>query len=82
MNIFGDPVNVTESDVIKTQGGRLVGFYVNKAGGALTLRDGRDDGRLLASMTPAAGWHWFPGALAKGLHASIVGDLDVTFFVN
>jgi hypothetical protein len=61
----------------------LLGFYVNNTtAGTLVLRKGGSGGTAISgTITPAIGFHRFPASVPAGLHATIGGALDVTFFV-
>lgn len=78
-------VNLTATgDVILGQNCILIGFYVNSAtAGTLILRKGGSGGIVLNGViTPAIGFHRYPVVCPGGLHATIGGTLDVTFFVQ
>ena len=81
----GRPVNISATAaVIPAGGGSLIGFYVNStSSGTLVLKDGGTGGTAITgTMTPAAGWHFFPVSVAGELHATIaVAALNVTFIV-
>lgn len=67
-----------------SQGGKLLGFYVNSTNaGTLVLRRGGSGGVVMSgTITPAIGFHRFPADFDGILHATIAGTaLDVTFFV-
>lgn len=84
--LHGRPVNVTASTQLTRLGApaNLVGFYVNSTtAGTIVLRDGNVSGTALSgTITPAVGWHPFPATCLSGIHATIGGTLDVTFFVK
>jgi hypothetical protein len=65
-----------------SQGGKLLGFYVNSTtGGTLVLRKGGSGGTVMCgTITPAIGYHPFPADFDGILHATIANTLDVTFF--
>lgn len=79
----GNYKNITETAAVTASGGTLLGFYVNSTtGGTLVLRDGGSSGTAMCgTITPAVGFHRFPGTFGNGgLHATIANTLDVTFF--
>lgn len=85
---IGIPVNITATgDVYGPTAGsancQLLGFYVNSTtAGTLVLRKGGSGGTVLGgAITPAIGWHTFPASCPAGLHATVGGTLDVTFFI-
>jgi hypothetical protein len=81
---YGTPVNKTATgDVVLTTDCALLGFYVNStSSGTLVLKKGGSSGTALnGTITPAIGFHRFPAACQGGLHATVGGTLDVTFFV-
>lgn len=82
----GAPVRLTATGTVKSGGsGRIIGFYVaSTTSGTLVLRDGGASGtQISGTITPAAGWHSWPGSFVTDLHATIAGTaLDVTFFVT
>lgn len=73
---------MTATGTVKTEEGRLMGFYVaGTSSGTIVLRDGGSGGtQLTGTITPAVGWHSLPMRFGKDLHATIAGaSLDVTF---
>ena len=74
--------HLTSTGDVTTRNAALMGFYVNSSsGGELALRTGGASGELLGgAITPDAGYHAYPCACPGGLHATISGTLDVTFF--
>jgi hypothetical protein len=84
----GIPVPITATgDVFNPTVGNkdctLLGFYVNSTtAGTLVLRQGGASGTTLGgTITPAVGWHTFPSVAHDGLHATVGGAIDVTFFI-
>lgn len=81
----GRAVNITATgDVIGSQMDcALIGFHVNSTtAGTLVLRRGGSGGTVLNGVTqPAVGFHRFPANCQGGLHATVGGTIDVTFFV-
>ncbi|MFT3906826.1 MAG: hypothetical protein QM718_11020 [Steroidobacteraceae bacterium] len=75
---------MTATASIASRAGAVDGFYVaSTAAGTLVLRDGDASGvQLSGTITPAVGWHSFPAKYSNGLHATIGGTLDVTFFTK
>ena len=82
---YGNPVNITGTGSVTTRACVLLGFYVNSTtAGTLVLRKGGSGGAVLdGTITPAIGFHRFPAAVNGdgGLHATVGGTIDVTFFV-
>lgn len=82
---YGTYKNVTATGNITTaEKGVLIGFYVNSTtAGTLVLRDGGASGTVMnGALTPAAGtFHRFPSRFTNGLHVTVGGTIDVTFFV-
>lgn len=81
---YGVAVNrTTTGDVIATTDCALLGFYVNSTTvGTVVLRRGGSGGTVLnGTITPAIGFHRFPAAAPGGLHLTVGGTIDVTFFV-
>jgi hypothetical protein len=79
----GNYKNLTATGAVTTNGGTLLGFYVNSTtGGTLTLKDGGASGTAMCgTITPAIGFHRFPATFGVGgLYATIANTLDVTFF--
>lgn len=79
----GNYKNITGTGIVYSNGGTLLGFYVNStSSGTLVLRDGTSAGTVLdGTITPAIGWHCYPASLGSGLHATVGGTIDVTFFM-
>lgn len=78
------PVNLTASGQILSVPGQITGFYVNSTGGGTV----RISDALTATtpylgglITPAVGYHPFPAELETGGYVTIVGTIDVTFFI-
>lgn len=81
---FGNAVNrTTTGDVVATVDCALLGFYVNSTtAGTVVLRKGGSSGTVLnGTITPAIGFHRFPASCPGGLHVTVGGTIDVTFFV-
>lgn len=80
----GNYKNITATGAVTANAGALLGFYVNSStAGTLVLRDGGAGGTVMnGTLTPAAGaFHRFPANFgAGGLHATVGGAIDVTFF--
>lgn len=79
----GNAKNITATGSVETSPCSLLGFYVNSTtAGTLVLRDGGAGGTVLGgTITPAIGFHKFPSTIgAGGLHATVGGTIDVTFF--
>jgi len=79
----GVPLNATATTTI----GRvsdpvtLLGFYVNStSSGTIVFRDISGGTVKSGTITPAIGFHAYPMSCPTGLHATIGGTLDVTFF--
>lgn len=82
---FGTPFRVTGTGAVgaTTGGGRLIGFYVaSTSSGTLVLKDGGSSGtQISGTITPAAGaFHRFCASITTGLHVTVGGTIDVTFF--
>ncbi len=84
----GIPVNRTATgDVFGPAVGnkdcQLLGFYVNSTtAGTLVLRNGGSGGTAMSgTITPALGWNQYPASVPGGLHATVGGAIDVTFFI-
>jgi len=81
---IGVAVNITATGNVGSPGNDcvLLGFYVNSTtAGTLVLRRGGASGTVMnGAATPAVGWHQFPADCPGGLHATVGGTLDVTFF--
>jgi hypothetical protein len=82
----GMAVNITATGLVGpvSPGSQLLGFYVNStSAGTLVLRRGGASGTVLCgTITPAIGFHRFPADCPGGLHATVGGTLDVTFFLQ
>lgn len=79
----GSYKNITGTGVITAKAGMLLGFYVNStSSGTLVLRDGGSSGTVMdGTITPAIGFHRYPAGFSSGgLHATVGGTIDVTFF--
>ena len=78
----GTAKNMTATGDVFTSNGILMGFYVNStSSGTLVLKNGGSGGTALAgTITPSTGYNAFPCGISGGLHATIGGTLDVTFF--
>lgn len=79
----GNYKNITATGDVSATPGTLIGFYVNStSSGTVVLRDGGSGGTVMSgTITPAIGFHRFPATFgASGLHATIGGTLNVTFF--
>ena len=76
--------NLTASAQLKSQQGRIMGFYVNStSAGTIKLWDSLTaSGAVICNtITPAVGFHNLAeAAFSVGLYATIGGTLDVTFF--
>lgn len=78
----GNYKNLSATGAVTTNGGNLIGFYVNStSSGTLVLKDGGASGTAITgTITPAIGWHFLPCTFGTGgLHATIGSTLDVTF---
>lgn len=70
---------ITATSQVSAESGSLLGFYVSRAGGTISLTDG--SGAVLSGdMVPDAGFHAFPAECRDGVSATITGALDVTLF--
>lgn len=78
----GKTTNVTATGDITTKNTSLMGFYVNSSlGGNLVLKKGGAAGVALGgTITPEVGYHAYPADCSGGLHATISGTIDLTFF--
>ena len=78
----GSSKNITATGDVTTQTTRVMGFYVNStSAGTLILKAGGTGGTAIGgTITPDVGFHPFPCIATKGLHATVGGTLDVTFF--
>ena len=74
--------NLTSTADVFTGNGALMGFYVNSvAGGTLVLKEGGSSGTALGgAISPSTGYNAFPVGVSGGLHVTITGTIDVTFF--
>ena len=79
----GRMVNITSTSLISSSPAQLIGFYVNSSsGGTIVLRDAGASGVAVSgTITPAIGFHCFPGVFTQSIHATIANTLDVTFFI-
>jgi hypothetical protein len=80
----GNTFNKTATgDVVLQRDCVLLGFYVNStSSGAVVLRKGGSSGTVMCgTITPAIGYHRFPANCPNGLHVTVGGTIDVTFFV-
>jgi hypothetical protein len=80
----GEPITLTATaQVGPAADTTLLGWYVNSTtAGTLVLRRGTGSGTVVTgTITPAVGWHPFPGSFPGGCHATIGGTLNVTFLV-
>ena len=84
--LHGRPVNATGTVQVSQAGkpAMLLGFYVNStSSGTIVFRNGDSGGTAISgAITPAVGWHAFPADCENGVHATIGGTLNVTFFVK
>jgi hypothetical protein len=79
----GNFKNITATGAVTANPGALLGFYVNSTtAGTLVLRDGGAGGTVMGgTITPPIGFHRFPANFgALGLHATVGGAIDATFF--
>lgn len=79
----GNYKNLTATGAVTTNGGTLLGFYVNStSSGTIVFRDGGSGGTVMSgTITPAVGFHRFPATFGSGgLHATIGATIDVTIF--
>jgi hypothetical protein len=79
----GNYKNLTATGAVTANPCQLLGFYVNStSSGTLVLRDGGASGTVMnGTITPAIGFHRYPATVGiGGLHATVGGTLDVTFF--
>lgn len=78
----GDWKNITGTGVVTANTGKLLGFYVNStSSGTLVLRSGGASGTVMnGTITPAIGFQPYPAKFVSGLHATVGGTIDVTFF--
>lgn len=83
-SMYGAPVRLTATGQVTTGMGRIRGFYVaSTTSGTIVFRDGGGSGtQISGTITPAAGWHEWPGSFATNLHVTIANTIDVTFFVS
>jgi hypothetical protein len=86
MEMFGVPVNVTESTVIKKLPGQVCGFYVNSTtGGTIIFYDAATavtTTPVSGTITPVIGWHAFPASMRTGCYVVIANTLNVTIFTQ
>ena len=78
----GNSKNITATGDVTTRNTVLMGFYVNStSSGTLVLKKGGSSGTALGgTITPDVGYHAYPTDVVGGLHATVGGTLDVTFF--
>ena len=79
----GNYKNITATGGVTSNPCQLLGFYVNSTtAGTLVLRDGGAGGTVMGgTITPSVGFQRFPATVGNlGLHATVGGTLDVTFF--
>lgn len=78
----GQSKNMTATGDVFTTNGSFMGFYVNStSGGTLVLKNGGSGGTALGgTITPGIGYNAFPCGISGGLHVTIAGTIDVTFF--
>jgi hypothetical protein len=78
----GQSKNITATGIVKAGSLQLIGFYVNStSSGTLVLRAGSAIGTVLCgTITPAIGFHRYPVECKGGLHATVGGTIDATFF--
>jgi hypothetical protein len=79
----GNFKNITATGAVTANPGALLGFHVNSTtAGTLVLRDGGAGGTVMGgTITPAVGFTRFPANFgALGLHATVGGTIDATFF--
>lgn len=85
MNItaeVGEKKLLTATGDVFASNGLLLGFYVNSTtSGTLVLKEGGSGGTAISgTITPSIGFHKFPCSVNGGLHATVGGTLNVTFF--
>lgn len=83
---YGTPRNITDSAILATSQGRVLGFYVNSTStGIIQLYDtnAADTANAISgAITPAIGWHFFPAAFANGLRVvKNSGTINITVMV-
>lgn len=82
----GTPLNKTATGQIGNAGDpiTLIGFYVNTtSAGTIIFKAVNGSGTALSgTITPPIGFHRYPMDCPGGLHATIGGTLDVTFFTG
>ena len=78
----GNYKNITATGAVTTNGGTLLGFYVNSTStGTIVFRDGGSGGTTMCgTITPAIGFHRFPAYCPAGCYLTITNTLDVTAF--
>lgn len=79
----GVAVNLTQSGVVSSTPGTLLGFYVNSTNaGTIVIRNGGASGTVLSgTITPAVGYHSFRAYCTTACYATIGGTaLNVTLF--
>lgn len=75
-------INRTATGDITTGDALLLGFNVNSTtAGTVVFREGGSGGTVMnGAFAPAVGYNAFPAVVAGGLHVTIGGTLDATFF--
>lgn len=78
----GDKKLISATGDVFTNNGLLMGFYVNStSSGTLVLREGGSGGTAISgTITPSIGYNAFPCSVNGGLHATVGGTINVTFF--
>lgn len=86
IQVVGTPIRVTATGVVWPQAGYLLGVLVSASGsGTLTLYDNTaaSGTQISNALAVTAGQYVpIPAALANGLHVTVGGTADVTFFVG
>lgn len=82
----GTPINLTATGQVGVVNipTTLLGFYVNStSSGVIAFRDGGSGGTAVSgSITPAIGFHRFPGNFPNGCHMTLVsGSINITLFI-
>ena len=75
-------INRTTTGDITTTSALFLGYYVNSTGGGtVVFREGGTTGTIMnGAQTPAVGYQAFPVMVNNGIHVTITGTLDATFF--
>lgn len=78
----GKSKNITATGDVNTKNASLMGFYVNStSGGTLVIKAGGSSGTALGgTITPDVGFHAYPAECYGGIHATVSGTIDITFF--